>query len=219
MDFCEQAASTQTGMCTDVVCFSLSPPPQRHCKSDENGTSGRTGSCSKSTGSNNKSNNNRSHVDDEHRGARCRGGSDRVVGAAADVGGSNAVTSNTDNHSNCGSNNSSSDNSVDNNCSDGDHNREGGGESEGVEWQEIVVPHDNSLRGREWRVLVKSCHVVDMEGEREESASRVVGAQDGTVMSLELELKEVRDDSTCFSSSLTFPTSSHVMPCSFAVPP
>lgn len=209
----EQAASTQTGMCTDVVCFSLSPPPQRdHGDGDDEGTGGRADSCSKSTSSNNNgNNNNRSHVDGEHRGARC--GGDNAVGAAP-AAASGIVgrddNENTDNDRNYSNNRTTTDKSVNNNGSNGDHNGEGCGESEGGEWQEIVVPHDNSLRGREWRVLVKSCQVVDMKGESEQRASRVVGARDGSIMSLELELKEVKDEPFCSWSAFYF---SYFFPC------
>lgn len=69
----------------------------------------------------------------------------------------------------------------------------GGGRDNVEEWQEVTVPSEDSLKGREWRVLVESCQAVDDnflgngKSKKQDGQRRPAGG----VMGLELELREV----------------------------
>lgn len=54
------------------------------------------------------------------------------------------------------------------------------------EWQEVMVPPENSVRGREWRIVVET-----YQSAVGEIAGRTQLNQTRTVMGLEVELKEV----------------------------
>lgn len=64
-------------------------------------------------------------------------------------------------------------------------------EEDGEPWQEVVVPRESSLRGRDWRIEVETCGVVAL-GAIENPVVMTPGPAAGGVLALDLELKEVR---------------------------
>lgn len=72
-----------------------------------------------------------------------------------------------------------------------------GDEAAGHEWQEVVVPPNCSVRGREWRIVVETCQVVrqTFDGQiapgKEEGVEGTGGGLRRVQIGMEVELREV----------------------------
>lgn len=64
-------------------------------------------------------------------------------------------------------------------------------------WKEVVVPSSSSMRGREWRIVVETCQVVNVDGgaerEDEEGVIVVAGSGDAATSSEKRQRQQWRD--------------------------